>query len=382
MDADLGAEVSEDAIKLGTKKKKKNFPRNGEAWVEGLTNEQRKIAVQKLDKKHIQDRFIEVSEIAEESGAEVSIQNSTDHGVVSLDSCDVDGACETKQKKKRKIVDAAEEAPSLAGSPPKCTQNVEALDETENPDQQRPTAIRLLGLPFSATSDDVYELFQTHAKRICLESAEESVWLGEIGFAASREQGMPCRGEAWISYDLERCEEIASEKELRAILQEHIHCQNVGSRFVEVSIVDTTTQELVWESGANSRSEKIQANSKGRKGQGKMGSSENGGKKGDHSSKGGSKGKGKKGDEREVFVRFLPYESTEENVKDFFGVCGEVERVKLFKAGIGFVTYRRAEDAKRAIADLDDVPYNSRTLKVGYDIAQVLRMFTSLHTVG
>jgi RNA recognition motif-containing protein len=72
-----------------------------------------------------------------------------------------------------------------------------------------------------------------------------------------------------------------------------------------------------------------------------------------------------------IYVGNLSYEVTEEDLKEAFGVFGEVETVRVLKdnysgrsKGFGFVEMSNNADAQSAINDLNDKELKGRTLKV------------------
>ena len=72
-----------------------------------------------------------------------------------------------------------------------------------------------------------------------------------------------------------------------------------------------------------------------------------------------------------IYVGNLSYEVTEEDLKEAFGVFGEVETVRVLKdnysgrsKGFGFVEMSNNADAQSAINGLNDKELKGRTLKV------------------
>lgn len=74
--------------------------------------------------------------------------------------------------------------------------------------------------------------------------------------------------------------------------------------------------------------------------------------------------------ERTIFVNGLAYESTEDDIKHFFGDCGEIERVNLPKyqdseRNIGYCHVRfDSKDGRRKAMRLDGKYLNHRYLKI------------------
>jgi RNA recognition motif-containing protein len=72
-----------------------------------------------------------------------------------------------------------------------------------------------------------------------------------------------------------------------------------------------------------------------------------------------------------IYVGNLSFDTTEETLRDAVARFGAVERVDLptdretgRMRGFGFVTMARAEDAARAIAELDGSQLDGRSLRV------------------
>jgi RNA recognition motif-containing protein len=73
----------------------------------------------------------------------------------------------------------------------------------------------------------------------------------------------------------------------------------------------------------------------------------------------------------EVYVGNIPYETTEEDVRQHFSSAGEVVKVTLCKdrdtgraKGFGFVEFTGAEGVEAAIADLNGTDIGGRTIRV------------------
>lgn len=359
------------SVTIGGKKKKKTGPKQGECWIVGLSEKHCSKAVQKLNNETIGERWIEVSMLGNgEDGEEgngnadgAAVGGQTENQIEGTENNDPGSENRDSNEppaKKRKVESSADGATAPV---PEATTTSATASSKDN------QAVRLFGLPFSATGSDIKEwvekyLLEEEKVTVSIDETQD-LWVGSLKFATAREHNAPCIGEAWI-YNLG--EKIGSEsaEKLQSTLTSAFHFQLFGARFVEVSIVNTKNCELIWNSPDNERATKIRSE----KGIGKGNSKEGKGEKGKGKGKGGEKGeKGSSnldvnGKEREVFVRFLPYECNEGDVKEFFTRAGTVERVKLFKAGIGFVIFKTNEEAQKAIEDLDGAPWNSRTLKV------------------
>lgn len=74
---------------------------------------------------------------------------------------------------------------------------------------------------------------------------------------------------------------------------------------------------------------------------------------------------------KKIFVGNLSWKATEESLKQLFEAFGEVVSVKIIKdqytdksKGFGFIEMRTADDAERAIRELNDKPYLERNLRV------------------
>lgn len=86
--------------------------------------------------------------------------------------------------------------------------------------------------------------------------------------------------------------------------------------------------------------------------------------------KGRLKGTPEGAENRQIYVGNLPYQVTEQNLKDFFGQYGNIQQVRIIRnyssgrsKGFGFVTYATQEDAKKALAS-HGKQYQGRTLIV------------------
>jgi RNA recognition motif-containing protein len=73
---------------------------------------------------------------------------------------------------------------------------------------------------------------------------------------------------------------------------------------------------------------------------------------------------------KQVYVGNLPYQVTEQDLKDYFGKYGGIEAVRIVKnyssgrsKGFGFVTYRSVAEAKNALV-AHGQKYKDRTIVV------------------
>lgn len=74
-----------------------------------------------------------------------------------------------------------------------------------------------------------------------------------------------------------------------------------------------------------------------------------------------------------LIVNYLPHSMTEEDVRNLFSAVGAVQSCKLIKdklsqtsLGYAFVNYFLAEDAEKAIQNLNGLPLQNKTVKVSY----------------
>ena len=74
---------------------------------------------------------------------------------------------------------------------------------------------------------------------------------------------------------------------------------------------------------------------------------------------------------RKVFVASLSWNTDENGLANHFSQIGEVEDTVIVKdretkrsRGFGFVTFANAEDAARAVKELDNSDLDGRTIKV------------------
>jgi len=75
--------------------------------------------------------------------------------------------------------------------------------------------------------------------------------------------------------------------------------------------------------------------------------------------------------EKRLYVGNISYQTTEDELKELFSKCGEVESVKIIKdphtgraKGFGFVEMASEQDAQRAIAELNGTMSADRTLTI------------------
>jgi RNA recognition motif-containing protein len=76
-------------------------------------------------------------------------------------------------------------------------------------------------------------------------------------------------------------------------------------------------------------------------------------------------------DNNKLFVGNLSWDTTDETLKAFFEQIGEVVEAKVIfdrntnrSKGFGFVTMANAEDAKKALEELNDKELDGRAIKV------------------
>merc|ERR1711912_139647 len=93
------------------------------------------------------------------------------------------------------------------------------------------------------------------------------------------------------------------------------------------------------------------------------------GKDGKGKGKDGKDGKGGRDNENTVFVRGLPFSTSEEALKKDFAECGEIERLNLplneegKPKGISFIKFKTAEAVEAALK-FDNTDYGGRTINV------------------
>ena len=73
----------------------------------------------------------------------------------------------------------------------------------------------------------------------------------------------------------------------------------------------------------------------------------------------------------QIYIGNIPYDKTEEDIRELFGQYGEVTSVKYINdketgrfRGFGFVQMNSADEAKEAITELENKEYGGRTLRV------------------
>lgn len=74
---------------------------------------------------------------------------------------------------------------------------------------------------------------------------------------------------------------------------------------------------------------------------------------------------------KKLYVGSIPFQATEDDLRDLFSKVGEVESVKIItdmqsgqSKGFGFVEMVNEDDAQKAITDLDGSSFMERTIKV------------------
>jgi RNA recognition motif-containing protein len=74
---------------------------------------------------------------------------------------------------------------------------------------------------------------------------------------------------------------------------------------------------------------------------------------------------------KKLYVGSIPFNATEESLRDLFKSIGEVESVKIItdadtgrSKGFGFIEMSSAEDAKKAIEQLNGTKFMERSLTV------------------
>ncbi|CAD7974224.1 unnamed protein product [Amoebophrya sp. A25] len=377
--------IEVEKVQLGAKKPKKNGPKRGEAWVDLVmllsssegTGEQGSSSledvaddvVKALDRKHMEDRFIEVSWLDVDNGCD-----KVDKKEVEVEQAGKEQADEPLSKKRKigaanDVEDAespASEQSTAAAASPSSSSEVATSRSTSRGTEN--LALRLFGLPFTATAAEVKEFLVTNSieeetstssassnKSIAENlDADGDIWIGTTPKWELQDVA-PCKGEAWVYKYVEKVDSTcAEESTLKSTLTSAFHNKQLGKRYLEISFVDVTTGETIWYATDPAKA-KEQQKGKGKDGKGAK----------------GAKGKGKDGSvdsskgNRELFVRFLPYEADSDDVSNFFSSAGEIERVKLYqKAGLGFITFKSEEAARNAVIEFDNAPWNSRRLRV------------------
>jgi len=74
---------------------------------------------------------------------------------------------------------------------------------------------------------------------------------------------------------------------------------------------------------------------------------------------------------RKMYVGNIPYNATEEDLREMFSEYGEIESLKIIQdqftgrsKGFGFVEMVNEEDAKKAIATLNEKDFMGKSLRV------------------
>lgn len=74
---------------------------------------------------------------------------------------------------------------------------------------------------------------------------------------------------------------------------------------------------------------------------------------------------------RKLYVGNIPYNATEEDIKELFSEYGEIESLKIIQdqftgqsKGFGFIEMVSEEDAKKAMAGLNEKDFMGKTLRV------------------
>ncbi len=72
-----------------------------------------------------------------------------------------------------------------------------------------------------------------------------------------------------------------------------------------------------------------------------------------------------------IYIGNLPFSVDDEGLKKLFESYGEIEEVSVIKnkfsgrsKGFGFVTFKNDDDAKKAIAEMNDKEFEGRALKI------------------
>jgi cold-inducible RNA-binding protein len=74
---------------------------------------------------------------------------------------------------------------------------------------------------------------------------------------------------------------------------------------------------------------------------------------------------------KKIYVGNIPYNASEEDLRELFSECGEIESLKIMKdqftdrsKGFGFIEMVNEEDAKKAIAALNGKDFKGKALTV------------------
>lgn len=211
---------------------------------------------------------------------------------------------------------------SLPGDVPVSAEKTAAPAEESNEWKQKPRCIKMRGLPFKVKPEEIVAFFGE------LKVRADMIQLAKKNAKASRTKRdgsilMP--GEALITFPRPNLVTKAMNK----------HGEKIGGRYVE--LIPVMEGSVIAASGPNVQ-----------------------------------------GNPSEVFVRYLPYDATTEDVMVFFLECGEVSRVKMFpdssfpgrNKGICFVIFKDNDSVPKALA-MDGTDFWGRTLQItkGSDMA-------------
>jgi len=74
---------------------------------------------------------------------------------------------------------------------------------------------------------------------------------------------------------------------------------------------------------------------------------------------------------KKLYVGNIPYNATEEDLRELFSECGEIESLKIMKdqftggsKGFGFIEMATEDDAKKAITTLQGIDLKGKSLTV------------------
>lgn len=83
---------------------------------------------------------------------------------------------------------------------------------------------------------------------------------------------------------------------------------------------------------------------------------------------------------KKMYVGNIPYNATEEDLRELFSECGEIESLRIMKdqftggsKGFGFIEMANENDAKTAMATLNGRDFKGKSLKVAEAIPQQKR---------
>jgi len=186
--------------------------------------------------------------------------------------------------------------------------------------------LRLRGVPFKAKPNDIVDFI----KPVC-EVDLATIQIGKKRRAKTLNYAVPKIGEAWIPM------KEAEAKKVKDALNRH----TLMDRYIDVDYTDVDQAPIPPGLDASEATKSAPSSQPKRRKVEEI------------------------KEEREVFVRFLPFEATQDDVQRLFEKAGSVSRVKLIgSSGLGFVTFNTNEEASKAITSLDGAPFKSRTLKV------------------